>query len=80
MQRMRKGIFVLLVPALLCLAETSSRKVTNTEIDRWMAGECSNWGRWEKTDQMRAVNLITAAKRREAAWARARGSIRIAGS
>ena len=67
MRRMRKGIFVLSVTALLCLAETSSRTVTKAEIDKWMTGECSNWGRWGKTDQMGAVNLITDAKRREAA-------------
>ena len=67
MQRMRKGFFVLSVSALLCLAETSSRTITKAEIDKWMTGECSNWGRWGKTDQIGTVNLITDAKRREAA-------------
>ena len=67
MQRMRKGSFVLSVSALLCLAETSSHAVTKAEVDKWMIGECSNWGRWGKTDQMGAVHLITDAKRREAA-------------
>ena len=67
MQRMRPGVFVLFVTALLCLSETSSRTVTKAEIDKWMTGECSNWGRWGKTDQIGAVNLITDAKRRQAA-------------
>src|SRR5437764_5093167 len=35
-------------------------------MDRWMK-ELSNWGRWGKTDQMGTVNLITPAKRRNAA-------------
>jgi len=67
MQRMRKGIFVLSVTALLCLAGTSSRTGTKAEIDKRMTGDCSNWGRWGKTDQIGAVNLITDAKRRNAA-------------
>lgn len=67
MLRMRKAVFLLSVTALLCLAETSSHSVTKGEIDKWMTGECSNWGRWGKTDQMGAVNLITDAERREAA-------------
>jgi hypothetical protein len=67
MLRMRKAVFLLSVTALLCLAETSSHPVTKGEIDKWMTGECSNWGRGGKTDQVSAVNLITDAKRREAA-------------
>lgn len=35
-------------------------------IDRWMK-ELSNWGRWGKEDQMGTVNLITPAKRKQAA-------------
>ena len=31
--------------------------------------ELSNWGRWGKEDQMGAVNLITPAKRKQAAMA-----------
>ena len=67
MQRMRKGIFVVPVTALLCLAATSPPSVTKAEIDKWMTGECSNWGRWGKTDQIGGINLITDAKRKEAA-------------
>lgn len=64
---MRKGIFVLSVSALICLAEPLSRTVSKAESDEWMTGECSNCGRWGKTDQIGAVNLITDAKRSEAA-------------
>lgn len=35
-------------------------------LDKWMQ-ELSNWGRWGKSDQAGAVNLITPAKRKEAA-------------
>lgn len=44
----------------------SSRKVTAAEVERWMS-ELSNWGRWGKEDQSGAVNLITPAKRKQAA-------------
>jgi kynurenine formamidase len=44
----------------------SSHTVTAAMIDQWMT-ELSNWGRWGKQDQMGAVNLITPAKRKQAA-------------
>ncbi len=40
--------------------------VTQAEFSRW-ARELSNWGRWGKDDERGALNLITPAKRREAA-------------
>jgi kynurenine formamidase len=40
--------------------------VTAGMVERWMS-ELSNWGRWGKQDQMGAVNLITPAKRKQAA-------------
>src|SRR6185503_18455643 len=40
--------------------------VTAAMVDKWMT-ELSNWGRWGKEDQMGAVNLITPAKRKQAA-------------
>jgi kynurenine formamidase len=60
-----------LMPCLLCAicfgaALSSSRNVTQPDVDRWMS-ELSNWGRWGKTDQIGAVHLITPAKRQEAA-------------
>jgi hypothetical protein len=39
--------------------------VTKAEADRWMT-ELSNWGRWGADDQLGALNLITAEKRRQA--------------
>src|SRR5215469_12509171 len=42
------------------------RNLTQADIERWMT-ELSNWGRWGKEDQAGTVNLITPAKRRQAA-------------
>lgn len=39
--------------------------VTKAQADRWTT-ELSNWGRWGKDDQLGALNLITAEKRRQA--------------
>ena len=36
------------------------------QFDQWM-DEYSNWGRWGSADELGAANLITDAKRREAA-------------
>src|SRR4030081_258517 len=44
----------------------SSRAVTAAMVDQWMT-ELSNWGRWGSQDQMGAINLITPAKRKQAA-------------
>jgi kynurenine formamidase len=61
---MRKAAISLLFVATLLPAQ-SDRKVTKSDIDRWMT-ELSNWGRWGKDDQLGTLNLITSAKRREA--------------
>jgi kynurenine formamidase len=45
---------------------SSQASLTKADIDRWMT-ELSNWGRWGKEDQLGAINLITSAKRRQAA-------------
>ena len=47
-------------------AEKYPRNLTKDDIDRWMT-ELSNWGRWGKDDQAGTVNLITPAKRKQAA-------------
>ncbi len=39
--------------------------VTQAEYLRWQT-ELSNWGRWGKDDQLGTLNLITAAKRKQA--------------
>jgi kynurenine formamidase len=44
----------------------SAPSVTKADFDRWKS-ELSNWGRWGKEDQIGALNLITPAKRRQAA-------------
>ncbi len=46
--------------------ERYPRNLTKDDIDRWMT-ELSNWNRWGKDDQMGTVNLITNAKRKQAA-------------
>jgi len=40
--------------------------VTAAEYERWKK-DLSNWGRWGKDDQIGALNLITPAKRKQAA-------------
>jgi kynurenine formamidase len=51
---------------MVCFAADTLHQTTRTDIDRWMT-ELSNWGRWGKGDQAGTANLITPAKRREAA-------------
>src|SRR6516164_6008900 len=43
-----------------------SHTVTPAEYERWKK-DLSNWGRWGKDDQIGALNLITPAKRKQAA-------------
>jgi kynurenine formamidase len=43
-----------------------SHTVTDAEYERWKK-ELSNWGRWGKDDEIGALNLITPAKRKQAA-------------
>ena len=40
--------------------------VSQQQYERWQE-ELSNWGRWGPDDELGALNLITAEKRREAA-------------
>lgn len=44
----------------------SQRLVTTAEYERWQT-ELSNWGRWGKDDELGTLNLITPAKRKQAA-------------
>ncbi len=55
----------LLISALL-LAASDPHHATKADVDKMMT-ELSNWGRWGKADEMGSYNLITAAKRQEAA-------------
>jgi kynurenine formamidase len=61
---MHRGVISLIFGVALSTAE-SGHKVTKADVDRWMT-EFSNWGRWGKDDQLGTLNLITAAKRRQA--------------
>jgi len=56
----------LLDPAGDKTAEQTHPTLTKADIDRMMT-ELSNWGRWGKDDQLGAINLITPAKRKQAA-------------
>jgi hypothetical protein len=40
--------------------------VTQSQLDGWKTS-LSNWGRWGKDDQKGTLNLITPAKRKQAA-------------
>ncbi len=55
-----------LIPARAAETPKYPRNLTKDDIDRWMT-ELANWGRWGKDDQAGTVNLITNAKRRQAA-------------
>src|SRR6202040_2020671 len=45
---------------------TPSHAVTEAQYERWKK-DLSNWGRWGKDDEIGALNLITPAKRKQAA-------------
>jgi kynurenine formamidase len=47
-------------------APANETRTTPEEFARWMT-ERNNWGRWGKDDQLGAANLITPAKRKQAA-------------
>ncbi len=65
------AMFVLLSTPLSRGASPQARAQTQyplrePDIERWMT-ELSNWGRWGKEDELGAINLITPAKRKQAA-------------
>ncbi|MGH9657729.1 MAG: cyclase family protein [Bryobacteraceae bacterium] len=59
-------ILTLAALAAHALHAQAVRPVSPAEFDRWMT-ELSSWGRWGKDDERGALNLITPAKRKEAA-------------
>ena len=70
---MRTFAITLLVASLLGLtaqqlsSQTApTRAITAAQYESWKK-DLSNWGRWGKDDQIGALNLITPAKRKEAA-------------
>ena len=69
---MKNFLFALLV-AVMAVGNGASQsnpqpghEVTPAEYERWKT-ELSNWGRWGKDDEIGAMNLITPAKRVQAA-------------
>lgn len=61
-----RNIVVCLFLALVLATAQPDHTTTKADVDRWMA-DLSNWGRWGKDDQLGALNLITPAKRKQAA-------------
>jgi hypothetical protein len=55
-------------------SESLHPEVTRAQTERWMT-ELSNWGRWGKDDQIGTLNLITDAKRQQAAALAKRGIV-----
>jgi kynurenine formamidase len=61
-----KILFLCIVMTLALSSQSvTPQAATREDFDRLMT-ELSNWNRWGKDDQMGAVNLITAAKRKHA--------------
>jgi hypothetical protein len=44
----------------------SSQRVTREQFEQWKK-DLNNWGRWGKNDEIGTMNLITPAKRKQAA-------------
>ena len=60
------SLSIVLAALISILPGATIQQVSHEEYDRWFR-ELSNWGRWGKEDQAGAVNLITPAKRKQAA-------------
>ena len=61
-----KRLLATAIALALPITAASQQPVTRAQFERWKT-ELSNWGRWGKDDQIGALNLITPAKRRQAA-------------
>jgi kynurenine formamidase len=57
---------IALASTLFSQGDTPNHNVTQADMERWKV-ELSNWGRWGKDDQKGTLNLITPAKRKQAA-------------
>jgi kynurenine formamidase len=72
MIRMTSSLFAGLLVAGIVIVQPSPRAqaknhtVSEAEYERWKK-DLSNWGRWGKDDEIGALNLITPAKRKQAA-------------
>lgn len=63
---MTKPIALLALALVASAAAPAGHDLSQADIERWMT-ELSNWNRWGSDDQMGTVNLITPAKRKQAA-------------
>ena len=64
---MRRWVLLILMIVLQSAPSGAPpQSVARADFERWKK-ELSNWGRWGKDDQLGAANLITPAKRRQAA-------------
>ena len=79
----RMGVTGGLVVAMILVGGSATRagaqgdsgaEVSKAQYDTWMT-ELSNWGRWGADDELGALNLITPAKRLEAASLVTRGTV-----
>ena len=61
-----KQATVLAIFFLVIASAQSSRNLNKSDVDQMMK-DLSNWGRWGKDDQIGTVNLVTPAKRKQAA-------------
>lgn len=59
------GVMALWTATAVAQQPVSHPVVTQAEYERWQK-ELSNWGRWGKDDELGTLNLITAAKRKQA--------------
>ena len=57
---------IVLADVIISQTPAAPPLVTQSEYESWIA-ELSNWGRWGPGDELGALNLITPAKRAEAA-------------
>src|SRR5258708_9778981 len=83
MKAFARSLLVLLIVGLaagkLSSQTVSTHAVTAAEYERWKK-DLSNWGRWGKDDEIGALNLITPAKRKQAAGLLTEGfSVSLAG-
>src|SRR5262249_19362087 len=70
MRSLAPTLLVLLIAGLaagqLSSQPAPTRGVTRAQYESWEK-DLSNWGRWGKDDEIGALNLMTPAKRKEAA-------------
>ena len=64
---MRKLLLALIIPIAFVAPRAESRSPRDAAEFDALFKQVSNWGRWGRDDQLGAVNLITAVKRKQAA-------------